>query len=460
MKKIQLLFLLVALTGAAFSQKAADLQTICNSLENAQIFWNYRNFKNDFEQMNVQLGAQSNLTYQEYEELHYAYNDIQDSYNGFLGIVRADLSDFGTIKLMLRDSLKYAKSYTDEYRKLIDDYEKNYLPVYDRLHNKGKAIPPQLIVAGVEAFVMIIHVIKNRQELKEEQMNYVLGVINSFFYNKMQMKSWDKLGIAFKGNATPPIGEGVPPRPTTALTEPIDIEPPVFAEMNGYIEFKYLDAKLTAQNMGFALAGGKDIDVEVLISPTQTGTVPIYTNFFKSTQAYGEGTQFQLNVNNSAGMYVFSLNANNDIRFLYPYENDKVKCGKGANLKGGLGKDIEVATLNATPVVEQDIDGNTTLPTKDCSVAPPANRYFTIRGAGTQENFCVLLTKSQLDPQDLAKRLEAESGSLNERLTRVFGQQIISPKEARISMENNRINFDVGAAQNNVMPLLFVIERK
>lgn len=464
MKKLQLLLLLVALTGMASAQ--TDLQAICNSLENAQVFVNYRNFKNDFEQMNKDLAGQSNLTYQEYEELHYAYNHVQDSYNDFLGMIKLDLSDFKTIKLMVRDAEmgnnKYANMYADEYRKVINDYEENYMPVYNRLHNKGKAIPAALIVVGVDAFVMIVNVIRNRQELKEAQLNHILGVINAFFYNKLQMKSWDKLGIVFKGTHGTG-GEGVPPRPLpVSVTEPIDIAPPVFSDMNGYIEFKYLDAKQMPQNMGFVQAGGKDIGVEVLISPTTTSIVPIYTNYFNSTQAYGEGTQFMMKVNNSAGMYIFALNSNNDVKFLYPYENDKVRCGKASKASGLVSsnnpKDLEV--LAATPVVGQDIDGNTVLPTQDCSVSPPVNRYFTITGAGTAENFCVLLTKSQLDPQDLAKRLEAETGSLNERLTKVFGTQIISPKDAQLSIENNQVNFNADAAQNNVMPLVFVIQRK
>ncbi len=463
MKKIQLLLLFVAFTGIAAAQ--ADLQAICNSLENAQVFVNYRNFKNDFEQMNKALGNQSNLTYQEYEELHYAYNDTRKRYNEFLGGVKRDLSTFQTIKIMAgneAEAKNYAKKYVEDYRKVIDEYEKNYLPVYQRLSAKGKSIPPALILASFEAFVMVIDFIKHRKELREEHLNAILGVVNTFFYNKLEMKSWDNLEIRFNGTAGTG-GEGVPPRPLpVSVTEPIDIAPPIFSDMSGYIEFKYLDAKQQPENMGFAKSGGKDLGVEVLISPTKVETVPIYTHYFSSTQAYGEGTQFMMKVNNSAGMYIFALNSDNDIKFLYPYENDKVTCGKASKGNGLISsnnaKDLDV--LPATPVVGQDIDGNTVLPTQDCSVVPPVNRYFTIRGAGTSENFCVLLTKSELDPKDLARRLEAESGSLNERLTKVFSNQIISPRDAIVSIENNRVNFNADAAQNSVMPLVFVIKRK
>ena len=157
-------------------------------------------------------------------------------------------------------------------------------------------------------------------------------------------------------------------------------------------------------------------------------------------------------------MYIVALNSGNKAAFLYPYSNaDIPDCSNG---KRTLQRDITITALNATPVVNKDPDGNITLPVADCRTSPPTEQYYTISGNTTEENFCVLLTKSELNVTDIAQRIEAESGTLSERLAHIFGSQAINAADADLKIQDNKLMFDARTTTQNVLPVVFVIRRK
>jgi hypothetical protein len=472
MKKILLglLTLTLLLPMTANAQKAPSLREICESLNRVTLFVQYHDFRDKFQAMNTEIAPK--LSYNEHERLHIAYNSVERRYNDFLTIVKSDLSDAKAIKKMMRDPKGFAEGYADEYKKVIDTYERDYVPVYEDVKNKkGKFITPTLIAVGIELVSQVVDWIVKRQELRDEQVNIILGIVNKYFYDELRMKSWTELGLKPAANiptstaGTSGAATNIPVPPS--VQDPVQVPVPVFKDLVGYIEF-VSTAKMgdEPKSMNFAVKKGKDIDVGYLeaqptntTSPVQVGTATVPVQFYNSIESFASGSGFQLRVNNKAGMYVFALNSNQKVTTLYPYKNVAIPDCSAAK-KTGM-KDIDVGDLAPTPTVGQDIDGNSILPQMDCTVQPPKPRYFTINGSQTTpENFCVLLTKSELNSADIAARIEAETGTLPERLARIFGTQAISPTDANLAMQDNKLTFDARGAKNSVIPIVFFIQRK
>ena len=482
LRKISIFLLYVCLTQMLFAQDETTIKQLCYNLTGSQVFQDCRKFRDDFEKMNLELANHPKMKGTQYEELRKAYNGIQKQYTEFVGTFRADMANYNTVKRMARDSMEFAKGYEADFAALREAYENEYLPVYYKLKPKeGKVIPPALISVGIDLFVKVIDVIKKRQSAKDEAMNIVLGTINENFYKKLEMKRWFELVPPYdemkrtvsneEGNTKPDSDNGGTGNANASSggnndadgggdndedenEDPVEISPAIFSEMAGFVEFVYLDKNQKQQNMDFSKGGAKEIDVQEL---NGGGSTSLNSFHFISKEEFGNGTQFLLRVNNSAGMYVFALNSGNKVRFLYPYENDKIGNCQGAKTKQ---KDIDVKELQSTLVVGQDDEGNTILPIPDCSFAPPHPRYFTISGNATSENFCIILSKSEIDTKALAEEIEEEEGELNERLTKIFGTEAISAEEAQLEMENNRLNFDASAVEKEVLPIVFLIKRK
>ena len=462
-----------------------NLLDICNALTKSKVFVQYRKFGDDFQKMNAEVAPK--LSYAEHERLHLAYNNVERKYNDFLTLVKSDVSDFKTIKAMGRNPEKFIEGYADEYQTVINAYQREYMPVYNDVKNKTRGFNPVLLNISVDLVTNIIDWIKQRQELREEQLNTILGIVNKYFYDELRMKSWTELGLKPAPDA--PIGstaassaaevsssasgrrkntdtDAPKPIPTDVLN-PVEVPAPTFKELFGFVEFVFLKDDVTPTPMSFTLGATRDIGIgylKELPKNTKTdvpiGTATVKTMVYNSAVTFGENTHFQLKVNNTAGMYIIALNKQGkDAEFLYPYDNKDLPACSVASRTGM--RDIGITTLPVSPVVGKDIDGNITLPTADCSTTPPTQRYYTISGNNQpDETFCVLLSKSELDMKDIEQRVEAESGPLGERLSRIFGTKAINPNEANLSVANNKLSFDARTAQNNVLPLVFMIKRK
>jgi hypothetical protein len=171
----------------------------------------------------------------------------------------------------------------------------------------------------------------------------------------------------------------------------------------------------------------------------------------------------QNKVNNSAGVYILTLNSNNSVSALYPCAVDANNPVPGATSTmpdAAKSKDIIIANRRTNPVAAQDINGFTTFPTPDFSTTPPTPNYFTITGTNkTPENFCVILSKSVLDMDLMKKQLEAQTGNMDERLAKVFKEEAMTYADGQVTPESNKVSFNASSSTKNVLPLVFYIKR-
>ncbi len=340
-----------------------------------------------------------------------------------------------------------------------------------------------LIALGANVFQIVIDIIQKRDELKQEHVSNVLAVVNSYFFDKLRMKKWHELNLspaatsaastvnvetASSDNASNGTrrGTGTASSLPSALNEPSPVNPPIFDKIEGFVEFIYLLPDGKEEKMNFAKKGGKDIIItsrKVNNGQVQTQNNTLTTDFLTTEKGFDEGTQYYIKVNNSAGVYILTLNSNNTISTLYPCAVDANNPVPGATSTmpdAAKAKDIIVANRRSNPVAAQDINGFTTFPTPDFSTTPPTPNYFTITGQNkTPENFCVILSKSILDMDLMKKQLEAQTGSINERLVKIFKEESIAYADAQVTPESNKVTFNASNSTKNVLPLVFYIKR-
>ena len=214
---------------------------------------------------------------------------------------------------------------------------------------------------------------------------------------------------------------------------------PTMKEMKGEVSF----VTVTAQNpnaptpMEFSMPS-RDLSLS---------TMEDNSKCFVSTQNYPSGTYFQIRTQNTALMYVFALNSNNTCANFYPFDAKWMSHYKMGNTRD----------LVMSPLMLQDENNFTTVPSKN--VETGAENYILISGNATQENLCVLISKSELDMKAIFEAIQNATGSFSERIASVFGNNMLDWKEANVKILNGKISFDAGMSEKVVLPLIFAIKR-
>jgi len=437
-----------------------SLEQICESLNNAQVFIEYSKLRKTIQEEAV-AAAGKVKTVEEYDKIRLAYDEIKTQYNGFLDLVRKDLSNFSTIKMMSKRPEKFAEKYSDEFHLVVMSYNDDFHPVVSAHIETGKSGP--ILDLVITAFDFVIDLIRGRKEMREQKMDLIMSVINDFFFKKLKMSNWEELPNMPSG----PMAGGAPAPTTTPGGAPafrnatVDVSRPLFDKLEGYLEFVQVDANLREAKMGFRMVGGKDI----MVNPLDGITTLVPSAYYESTGVYADGTQFYLRCRNTAGMYVLALNSGNRVSFLYPYDED-ITDARGyrratARNLGELGKDVVVETLSPSILLGQNNEGETILPTPLMSANPPKPRYFSLRPPYREvEEFCVIVTRSELDVEETRRLLQAATGLLHERLSQVFGTQMVTPDQAGLTQNGDHIEFKAtDNTSNSVLPIVFRIRR-
>ncbi len=450
----------------AEAQKMRSVDDVANALKNEVFFVKYKDFKNDFEKMTIEKAKQLS-DYQDYEKLKISYKEVEFKYNGFLIEVKNDLSRWENVQKMIQNPSDYALKYQQQFVEVEQTYKSKYLPVYQSIgEGKSVSLIPVLIEAGIELFTSIIGLIKGRKEERQSSMNLILGTINTYFYSQIKMKEWGELGIfvpsykkTYSNNTKDELqGAAVNER---LMSPEMSVPAPNLDEIKGWVEFNILDANKKTVPMSFQQTNSKDIVVEDLVPTEGNSSAPalggLGVMYLNSITKVSNGTQFNIRVSNKSGLYIITLTSDNKVDFLYPFKNERLG---NCNPDRASGKDITI--LEATPLVGQANDGVITLPLPNCDNTPPALRYFTVQGNQIKpEIFCILFSRSELNVREIKKYLEAESGALPNRISKIFGNYLIDHRsDAQINVEDNRIYFDASSAKKNVLPVIFYLNRK
>lgn len=486
MKKASLFLILFCVMNSIFAQKLTVEQVITGLTEIPTIV-QYKKFKSDIEALVVETTSNPNLSAEDYNALRTAYNGTKIKYDAFVGEVKADLLDFRNLKKMGEKPMEYSEKYMVGFNEAITHYETNFVPVYNNIKSKERVIPPQLIQAGIQGFIMLVDFLKKRHNDNKAHQSDILNSINTMFTTPLAMTPWESLvktptptptpvvptppnpvnpngggntqgGGATKGGTLAPVTPVVPATPTTPVNPgapnenkvsglPIQVPYPTIKDLNGEIEFLYVSSlqPVRLSNMGFEPKLRKlvvgSIQGGAAAAPAETG--------FTSTAAYPEYTSFQIKVKNTALMYAFAFNLDKTCYDVYPFPEDWIEAYKMSNKN---------RALKVGPLMLKNDDNIVTIPSRNADSGE--ENYINIEGKATQELFCLLLSKSELNTVELYKKIELAQGNLEERLKMVLGEEMLSTEEANVRMENGKIYYNADALSKKVLPLVFVIQRK
>ena len=148
---------------------------------------------------------------------------------------------------------------------------------------------------------------------------------------------------------------------------------------------------------------------------------------YSTTQTYHSGTSFKASANNNKPAYMYILGSDDENRpsELFPYE-------------------IENGTIS--PMVA----GNATV------MLPDKESSFTMDNVAGNDYFLVLYSEKELNLSDIRKKVKAATGSFEQRVFTVLGDQFMAMENIKYSRD--KIDFEVqGNPTGSIVPLMVKI---
>ncbi len=312
MKKIALFFLLALNTMQIFGQQLSTVELI-KALMNVDAIFKYRNFKNDFQMTVTEMTKDEKLKNnpEMYYKLQKAYNDTKKEYDGFLVVIKSDITDFKSVVEMTKKPEIYAQKYLDAYMRASNHYEKKIIPVYTEIITSEPAsrslISPILLKLTIDGFSILVEYIKKRARNKGESYNLVLSQVNNLFFKPLELKDWNEL-VTYtpdKSNSSDYYSN---------VENETYVPYSTVEKMEGEVEFIYIK-------------NGKAVPMEFtykqLTRALTIGNLNEVTGYkgdnFNSVEKFPENTSFKIKIKNTSFLYIFAVNSDNSCYNIYPY---------------------------------------------------------------------------------------------------------------------------------------------
>lgn len=451
--------LLSSLLAFAQTTPKLDANQVIEQLLNTKVFIDYANSKKAIENQLLALNNLPNISPEDYAALQNAYGQTKASFDQFLNLVRQDMIDYQLFEKAANGDQSTISRYLGAYNAGVAAYTQQFQPVYDRVV-KTRGLKDWLEPLALQAFNFLGPLFKGKNARQNLLVNELLLASKKHFLNRMEMKAWESLvriqpgAGGTPGNVasnvpanTPPPATTVPP--TMLANSDTLLEDPVMKTLSGSLEF--IIAGNPVRSMNFS-SPSRSLKRNLTIgeaspnaNPGLASTIPVLS----TAERYSEGTAFQIQVQNSALLYVFALNSDGSIAPIYPFGEAWVRGFQMDNSRN----------LSVGPLMLQDATGHTTIPAKNANTG--AENYIKISGAAAKEQLCVLVSKSEIDLPDVLDRLQQLSGTLAERVAALWQVQphCASLGEAGLSINGGKIGFSVQSTEKWLLPLVFEIQR-
>lgn len=468
MKRFLLFNLLWISCGVLWGQSATKLDAtqVIEQLLNAKVFIDYANSKKAIENQLLALNKLPSISAEDHAALQNAYGQTKASFDNFLNLVRQDMLDFQLFEKAANGDQPTILRYLNAYNAGVAVYNREFQPVYDRVV-KTRGLKDWLEPLALQAFNVLGSLFKGKNARQDLLVNDLLLVSKKYFLNRLEMKTWEALvRIQPSGNsasvAPPPANPNTPPPPPTypvtapppamPATSDTLLEQPVMKTLSGSLEFiiagnppRPMDFAGASRSLGKRNLVVGEADPNPNAAPSGSINIPV----FQTAGTHGEGTAFQIRVQNSALLYAFALNSDGKCAPIYPFNEAWVRgfqMSKSRNLSVG-------------PLMLQDATGGTTIPAKNANTG--VENYIKISGPSNKEQLCLIVSKSEIDLQDVIARLEQLPGSLAERVAALWQAEphCAAMDEAGLVVNGSSIQFNVQNDAKWLLPLVFEIQR-
>ncbi len=167
----------------SFAQGSLSTSEVIDALNEMQILIDNRSFRNEVVKATQEAAKTPDFNAAQYDELQKGYMQLQSMYNdGYLNLVKQDLSDFRSIVRMSRsDNWKsYAKRYATAFQTVLKHHNNVYKPVLENIKNSNAqrswgTVIPIVVPVAIEIFEVVLAEILKRREERDEELQMVLG---------------------------------------------------------------------------------------------------------------------------------------------------------------------------------------------------------------------------------------------------------------------------------------------
>lgn len=461
MKNISWIILVLFGQVYSFAQATSpklDATQVIEQLLNTKVFIDYANSKKAIENQLLALNKLPSISAEDYAALQNAYGQTKASFDQFLNLVRQDMLDFQLFEKAANGDQPTILRYLNEYNAGVAVYNREFQPLYDRIV-KTRGLKDWLEPLALQAFNVLGSLFKGKNARQDLLVNDLLLVSKKYFLNRLEMKTWEALvRIQPSGNsasvAPPPAtaNPGTTSPPVMLATADTLLEEPVMKTLSGSLEFiiagnppRPMDFAGASRSLGKRNLVVGEADSNPNAAPIGSINIPV----FQTVGVHGEGTAFQIRVQNTALLYAFALNSDGKCAPIYPFNEAWVRgfqMSKSRNLSVG-------------PLMLQDATGSTTIPAKNANTG--VENYIKISGPSSKEQLCLIVSKSEIDLQDVIARLEQLPGSLAERVAALWQSEAhcAAVNEAGLVVNGSSIQFNVQNEAKWLLPLVFEIQR-
>ena len=280
-------------------------------------------------------------------------------------------------------------------------------------------------------------------------MNDLLSITNVRFNDGLVLPPWNTLTKVSSLKSSKLIGQ--PEVTINSVETPIvvqskikpiqvdttiSVEYPVMKQLSGSIQFISYEEDGSKYNMEFEI-------------PKTTRDLKVgnkNSSSFISKLIYETGLSFQIRITNTAFVYAFAFNDNDVCYPIYPYNNDWVQSFN-------MSKD---RNLGVGPLMMKDNNNLLVIPSKNADTGE--ENYIQITGTSNRERLCLILSKSELDLNDLCNKVQSMTGSLSSRVNSVLSSPNLGTLDnLKLTTDSEKINFEM--VDKWLIPLIFEIRR-
>jgi len=471
MKKL-LTTLLLFLASFSFGQ--FDANDLVNQVMEVQAMRELNQFRENVIKEVKSLDL-TNATPEQIDMVSSSYDKMKITYNTLISQVKQDVLDFKNLKKMSKSSEEVSRRYYQTLNQTKNIFNNEFIPACAEISQDRSGLLALIFPLIEKGVRFIIDAIKNHKLKKEIFLDELLNVVNTKFNGALFLPEWNSLVTSsnfnrYNSSSTIGInstdvvvdntvtnndkknklGSVVDTTNNTDIVDPVItgqkssklvVQYPALKDLSGNIEFVTTDVMGNPSIMDFNLPEkSRDLTVGKKVQFSKKSLV--------SQKSWDEGTSIQIKVKNTGFLYVISYNSGDICYPIYPYSQEWLT---------GFTMGQKNRNLIVGPLMLKDENGVVTIPSKNIETGE--ENFIFISGHREKEQLLLILSKSELDMNQIADAIEANTGTFEEKVNAALGTSGIGEG---ITLEKNgtSVNFKITDENTYLIPLIFEIKRR
>jgi hypothetical protein len=425
MKKY-LIVMLMCCQISAQAQNTFNTTALLEKISSVKVMADYIQFKSKIENEVLNLTQNKQLSLEQMDSLKNAYNLTKVKFDIFLVSIEQDIIDIKKIRQSDASLENLSQKYQNSYNEAIAEYENSFAPVYAKI-SQTRSLWIVLFKVGRVAFNLVVQYLFDKKIDSGFVVQEVLSQTVEHFKKKLFLKKWDDL--VANNNPKPPVDK---------ITIPIDL--PVISDLKGNITLISTNVQNQSQT---TLIQFEQKQATRSLNVTNSGKQAD----FVTKDRFDQNNAFQIKIKTRSLVYVFAYNNSRDCFLIYPFSADMIQ-------RYNLSKN---RSLGVGPLMLKNENDEITIPSKNVNTGE--ENYITIEGQSEKEELCIIISKSEIEMNQLFEKIQSSTGNLLNRLQNVLGENIVLSQNSKLSLLDGVITFEADNSNATILPILLEIRR-